>query len=123
MPKCQEIHEIQPALRTMRDIEENSILGELKQTKSYFNECEVFCLQPDIRLCQCSKEELNKYISSDMLHSSKDQKPNTNATLPHIYQSVKERKTCGEYSVIIRKLNVAMQRIILPQDKEFYFEP
>jgi hypothetical protein len=82
-------------------------------------------LQPDIRLCQCSKEELNKYLSSDMMHTTKDHKSNSTAmeALPHIYQSVKEKKTCGEYSIVIRKLNIAMQRIIPVDQKDFYFEP
>jgi hypothetical protein len=44
-------------------------------------------------------------------------------TLPHIYQSIKEKKTCGEYSVTIRKLNIAMQRMLPGYQKDFYFEP
>jgi hypothetical protein len=59
-----------------------------------------------------------------MVHTSKDKLNNsTTATLPHIYQSVKEKKTCGEYAMYIRKLNIAMQRIIPLDQKDFYFEP
>ena len=32
------------------------------------DDCQIFCLQPDSRLCQCSKEELNKY--KDLLFQS-----------------------------------------------------
>ncbi len=87
------------------------------------SQCEVFCLQPDIRLCQCSKEELNKYITIDFSHIIKDDKNEMNMTLPHIYQSAKEKNTCGEYSIIIRKLNIAMQRLFPSDQKDFYFEP
>lgn len=61
-----------------------------------------------------------------MVQTSKDHKQNNqnlNMTLPHIYQSSKEKKTCGEYSVTIRKLNIAMQRIIQNDMHDFYFEP
>ena len=89
----------------------------------------MFCLQPDIRLCQCSKEELNKYVQRDILQSSKDEddinsksKNNSKLTLPHVYMSSKQKDTCGEYSVIVRKLNIAMNRVI-PLNGDFYFEP
>ena len=58
-----------------------------------------------------------------MLHPSNDFKNNINMTLPHIYRSSKEKKTCREYSVVIRKLNIAMQRIFPIDQKDFYFEP
>ena len=65
-------------------------------------------------------------MTSDMINSSKDSKDNKhsniNFTLPHLYRSEKEKSTCGEYSVIIRKLNIAMHRH-LKMDREFYFEP
>ncbi len=83
----------------------------------------MFCLQPDIRLCQCSKEELNKYITIDFSRVKTVNKNEMNNTLPHIYQSVKEKATCGEYSIIIRKLNIAMQRVFPSDQKDFYFEP
>jgi glutathionyl-hydroquinone reductase len=57
-----------------------------------------------------------------MMHFTKE-KFLSNATLPHIYQSTKEKKTCGEYSLVIRKLNIAMQRIIPTEQTDFYFEP
>ncbi len=94
--------------------------------------CEIFCLQPDNRLCQCSKQELNKYIlysssydSTNALEKTPNLDTNSkvnniteisniskkeNITVPHIYQSIKEKKTCGEYSLIIRKLNIAISR-------------
>ena len=60
-----------------------------------------------------------------MMHTSKDNKQNTTAieALPHIYQSIKEKKTCNDYSLVIRKLNIAMQRIIPVDQTDFYFEP
>jgi hypothetical protein len=58
-----------------------------------------------------------------MVQTSKEHKTNATLALPHIYQSNKEKKTCGEYSIIIRKLNIAMQRIFPTDQKEFYFEP
>ena len=60
-----------------------------------------------------------------MVHSSKINKithSNSTEALPHIYRSSKDKMTCGEYSIIIRKLNIAMQRII-KSDQDFYFEP
>ena len=93
------------------------------------DDCQIFCLQPDSRLCQCSKEELNKYIplSSFDLSSSEqnatttiETKSNhTSSTLPHIYQSQKDKQTCGEYSLSIRKLNIALST---PKPSS-YFEP
>ncbi len=56
-----------------------------------------------------------------MLRSQNER--SNNMTLPHIYQSIKEKKTCGEYSVTIRKLNIAMQRMLPGYQKDFYFEP
>lgn len=86
-----------------------------------YDSCEIFCLQPDIRLCQCTKEELNKYLPQDMTESSDENKNTTISTkMPHIFMSSKEKKTCGEYSLIIRKLNIAMSRQI---SSNFYFEP
>jgi glutathionyl-hydroquinone reductase len=47
-------------------------------------------------------------------------KPHLNMTLPHLYQSEKEKTTCGEYSIIIRKLNIALNKY---KSNDFYFEP
>jgi hypothetical protein len=58
-----------------------------------------------------------------MFHSSKEHKSSINMTLPHIFQSSREKNTCGEYSVIIRKLNIAMQRNLHIGQQNFYFEP
>jgi len=60
-------------------------------------------------------------MTSDMLPTSKEHK-NVNMTLPHIYQSNKEKKTCGEYAFIIRKLNIAMHKVF-QSEFDFYFEP
>ena len=93
------------------------------------DECQIFCLQPDSRLCQCSKEELNKYIPASSFDLSTNTETNstsitnppnqTSLTLPHIYQSQKEKQTCGEYTISIRKLNIALS---IPYPNS-YFEP
>lgn len=98
----------------------NKIESIEEDQRNEIDSCEIFCLQPDIRLCQCAKDELNKYLPNDLAETSKESKNASNSILPHVYMSDKEKETCGEYSLIIRKLNIAINK---NPNNDFYFEP
>lgn len=93
-------------------------LDDEEEDFNLLNSCEVICLQPDTRLCQCAKDEINKYYAHDPTQKQGTSKKSD--TLPHIYMSEREKQTCDEYTIKIRKLNIA---ISLKSVKDFYFEP